>query len=159
MTALLTHRDEPTILAWELMNEPNGLPQALRDEWIAQMSAFVKFVDPNHLVSSGLANVQSRLEALSIPTIDFATWHGYPLYYSLTIPEFNSLITDFCNLGASQNKPVLMEEFAYARSNPGQAAAYSKWLQTLTDDRNCGGWLVWRAGVASGSRLILKRRT
>jgi hypothetical protein len=41
-------------------------------------------------------------------------------------------------------KPVLLEEFGYARSNPDAAEVYATWLDTLTRDPNCAGWIVWR---------------
>jgi mannan endo-1,4-beta-mannosidase len=138
------YEDDPTILAWELMNEPNARPRALRWEWLADMSAFVKSLDPNHPVSSGAANVADQLADMSIPTIDFGTWHGYPLYYNLSVSQFDDLITRFCGLAASYQKPVLLEEFGYARSNQDQPGAYTRWLDTVTRDRNCAGWLVWR---------------
>ncbi|MGB8277892.1 MAG: cellulase family glycosylhydrolase [Methylovirgula sp.] len=140
----LAYKNDPTILAWELMNEPNAKPDTLRLAWTAEMSAYVKSLDPNHLVSSGHANVDSRLSDLSIPTVDFGTWHGYPLYYRLDVPQFDKLITEFCGLAAAHQKPVLLEEFGYARSNLDQAHAYASWLETLTRDRNCAGWIVWR---------------
>jgi mannan endo-1,4-beta-mannosidase len=140
----LTYRDDPTIFGWELMNEPYGRPDRLREAWIAEMSAYVKSLDRNHMVSSGHANVYNRLSDLSIPSIDFGTWHGYPLYYNLTPLQFNSLITDFCTLARKSQKPVLLEEFGYARSNPDQAPAYQTWLDTIHDDSDCGGWMVWR---------------
>jgi hypothetical protein len=43
-------------MAWELMNEGNASPESLRLEWTAEMSAYVKSLDSNHLVSSGNAN-------------------------------------------------------------------------------------------------------
>jgi mannan endo-1,4-beta-mannosidase len=108
------------------------------------MSAFVKSVDPNHLVSSGHANVANKLSDLTIPTLDFGTWHGYPLYYKLTVQQFNDTITEFCQLAARAKKPVLLEEFGYARSNRDSAEAYAMWLDTLARDPNCAGWVVWR---------------
>jgi hypothetical protein len=69
----LAYRDDPTIMAWELMNEGNARPEGLRLIWTAEMSAYVKSLDPNHLVSSGL-----KLSDLMIPALDFGTWHGYP---------------------------------------------------------------------------------
>ena len=53
-------RDDPTIMAWELMNEGNAQPEALRLAWTAEMSAYIKSVDPNHLVSSGHANIAAK---------------------------------------------------------------------------------------------------
>jgi len=143
-TTGVRYKDDPTIMAWELMNEPNAEPKALLMSWTAEMSAFVKSEDTNHLVSSGHANVKSRIADLAIPSIDFGTWHGYPLYYKLTVGQFDHLIGELCGLAAARQKPVLLEEFGYARSNPDQADAYRQWLTTLTRDRNCGGWLAWR---------------
>jgi mannan endo-1,4-beta-mannosidase len=140
----LAYQDDPTIMAWELMNEGNARPEALRLAWTAEMSAYVKSLDSNHLVSSGHANVSEKLSDLMIPTLDFGTWHGYPLYYNLTVPEFNDLITEFCQLAARADKPVLLEEFGYARSNRDFPDAYEKWLDTLTRDPKCAGWIVWR---------------
>lgn len=141
----LAYRDDPTIMAWELMNEGNAQPEALRLAWTGEMSAYVKSLDSNHLVSSGHANIlDPKLADLTIPTLDFGTWHGYPLYNKLTVHQFNDMITEFCLLAARAKKPVLLEEFGHARSNQNAAAAYAMWLDTLTRDRNCAGWMVWR---------------
>jgi mannan endo-1,4-beta-mannosidase len=140
----LAYRDDPTIMAWELMNEGNARPESLRLAWTAEMSAYVKSQDHNHLVGSGHANVNPKLSDLTIPTLDFGTWHGYPLYYNLTVREFNDAITEFCGMAGRADKPVLLEEFGYARSNRDSADAYALWLDTLARDSNCAGWLVWR---------------
>lgn len=136
----LHYRDDPTIMAWELMNEPNAEPDQLRMAWVSEMSAYVKSQDRNHLVGSGHAN----LNDLPIPTVDFGTWHGYPIFLKMSPQQFDNLIPQFCALAAVYQKPVLLEEFGYARSNPDQVESYTKWLNTLTKDRNCAGWLVWR---------------
>jgi mannan endo-1,4-beta-mannosidase len=138
------YRDDPTIMAWELMNEGNANPESLRLAWTAEMSAYVKSLDSNHLVGSGYANVSEKLSDLTIPTLDFGTWHGYPLYYNLTVQQFNDTISEFCGLASTAEKPVLLEEFGYARSNPDQNAAYTMWLNTLTARHDCAGWMVWR---------------
>lgn len=140
----IAYRDDPTIMAWELMNEGNASPESLRLAWTAEMSAYVKFLDPNHLVSSGHANVSDKLSDLAISTLDFGTWHGYPLYYNLTVQQFGDTITEFCQLAARANKPVLLEEFGYARSNKDSAGAYAMWLDKLGRDPDCAGWMVWR---------------
>lgn len=140
----IIYRDDPTIMAWELMNEGNAQLEALRLAWTAEMSAYVKSLDPNHFVSPGHANVSEKLSDLTIPTRNFGTWHGYPLYYKLTVQQFNDLIPEFCRLAVRDGKPVLLEEFGYARSNPKSVEAYAMWLDTLTRDRNCAGWVVWR---------------
>lgn len=140
----LAYRDDPTIMAWELMNEGNAEPESLRLAWTAEMSAYVKSLDPNHLVGSGHAGVADRMSDLAVPTIDFGTWHGYPLYYNLTVAQFDDTISEFCGLAAAAKKPALLEEFGYARSNADYVEAYATWLDTMNRDPDCAGWLVWR---------------
>jgi mannan endo-1,4-beta-mannosidase len=140
----LAYRDDPAIMAWELMNEGNAAPESLRLGWSAEMSAYIKSLDPNHLVGSGHAGFLDRMADLAVPGLDFGTWHGYPLYYALSVGQFDRLIGEFCRLGARAGKPVLLEEFGYARSNPNVADAYARWLDTLSRDPDCAGWLVWR---------------
>jgi mannan endo-1,4-beta-mannosidase len=138
------YRDEPAIMAWELMNEGNANPLSLRLSWTAEMSAFVKSLDSHHLVGSGNANVPDGMPDLTIGTLDFGTWHGYPLYNNMTVEQFDRMIAEFCGLARRADKPVLLEEFGYARSNPAAADAYEMWLGTLAQDRDCAGWIVWR---------------
>ncbi len=140
----VAYKEDPTIFAWDLMNEPNIEPRRLLNEWISEMSSFVKMLDPNHLVTSGHANIDNHLSDIRIPAIDFATWHGYPIYNNRTVGQMDELIKEYCDLAASYEKPVLLEEFGYARSNPDQIAAYRRWLDTIDLHPDCAGWLVWR---------------
>jgi mannan endo-1,4-beta-mannosidase len=140
----LRYRDDPTIMAWELANEANALPEQLRLRWTAEMAAYLKSQDPNHLIGSGNANPDLATFDISVPNIDFGTWHGYPKYLDINPEQFNVMIKQYCDVAPIHRKPVLLEEFGYARSNPDQIAAYEKWLKTLAQDRNCAGWLVWR---------------
>jgi mannan endo-1,4-beta-mannosidase len=140
----VAYKDEPAIFAWELMNEPYAKPARVFIEWVTEMSLAVKSIDRRHLVASGHANVDNRLSDLAIESIDFGTWHGYPLYYKLTNEKFSALIDEMCALGKRHQKPVLLEEFGLARSHPDQAQVYEDWLARLERNPDCAGWLVWR---------------
>ncbi|KAG0502766.1 hypothetical protein HPP92_002838 [Vanilla planifolia] len=53
----ITYKDDPTIFAWELMNEPRcpSDPSGNRlQSWIQEMAFYVKSIDPNHLLEVGL---------------------------------------------------------------------------------------------------------
>lgn len=53
----ITYKDDPTIFAWELMNEPRcgSDPSGNKlQEWIEEMAVYVKRIDPKHLVEIGL---------------------------------------------------------------------------------------------------------
>ncbi len=140
----IAYKDDPTIFGWDLMNEPVARSSGLQSQWISEMAAYVKSVDPNHLVTSGQANVSDKLSDIADPNLDFAVWHGYPLYYRLTVTQFDLLIRDFCSRARQYGKPVLLEEFGYARSNADQAEAYQRWLRTIQEDPDCAGWVIWR---------------
>jgi mannan endo-1,4-beta-mannosidase len=125
-------------MAWELMNEGNAQPLAVRRAWVAEMSSYIKSLDHNHLVASGNANDKTLdlVFDLSVSSIDFGTWHGYPKYFGINTDQFNDLIPRYCEVAATYHKPVLLEEFGYARSHANQVAVYAKWLDTVTKDRN-----------------------
>jgi mannan endo-1,4-beta-mannosidase len=81
------YRDDPTILAWELMNESTYVGDdaaRARRAWIAEMARFIKKLDPNHLVSPGLLGYDSRrereewLRVMQLPEVDFCDLHFYP---------------------------------------------------------------------------------
>ncbi|KAI4353569.1 hypothetical protein L6164_002508 [Bauhinia variegata] len=53
----ITYKEDPTIFAWELMNEPRCNMDSSGDtlqNWIEEMAVYVKSIDPKHLVEIGL---------------------------------------------------------------------------------------------------------
>ncbi|MFI1576259.1 cellulase family glycosylhydrolase [Streptomyces anulatus] len=50
------YKDDPTIFAWDLMNEPRYQAQSPEEDveattlraWVDEMGAFIKKIDPNH---------------------------------------------------------------------------------------------------------------
>lgn len=99
------YRDDPTILLWELANEPRANPGpdgeisdgdfAAIQEWIEEMSAFVKSVDSNHMVSTGsqgfyrTGNMDEGVDGTGVDfienhrpdTVDACSFHFYPRHY------------------------------------------------------------------------------
>ena len=80
------YRDDPTIFGWELMNEaqaPTGR-WAERRAWVAEMSAYIKSLDPDHLVAPGTWGYRTSwerrewLEEHRLPTVDYCDVHNYP---------------------------------------------------------------------------------
>jgi mannan endo-1,4-beta-mannosidase len=140
----LRYRDDPTIMAWDVANEATAKPDQLRFQWTTEMAAYIKQQDPNHLVTSGNDNLDVEKFDISTSTIDFGTWHGYPKYRGINVDQFDLLIPQYCDAAVLYQKPVLLEEFGYARSNLDQIAAYAKWLNTISKDPNCAGWVVWK---------------
>lgn len=48
----VTYKNDPTIMLWELANEPEGR-EAFR-QWVADTADYIKSIDDNHLVSTGM---------------------------------------------------------------------------------------------------------
>lgn len=140
----VAYKDDPTIMAWDLMNEPDIHPIPLMVTWVAEMSKFVKSIDPRHLVASGRASMREPFAELDAANIDFGTWHGYPSYENMTHDAFNSLIAKNCDLAAEYGKPILLEEFGIPRWDADQAHAYRTWFATVAKRSTCAGWVVWR---------------
>jgi Cellulose binding domain/Cellulase (glycosyl hydrolase family 5) len=89
--------NDPTVLAWELMNEPryqdatpneNTTGTTLR-AWVDEMGAYVKSLDPNHLLGTGMEGQQTAygyggdagnpfVYIHQSPYIDFTSGHMYP---------------------------------------------------------------------------------
>ena len=140
----VAYKDDPTIFAWELMNEPEIQPVPLFLAWVGEMAAYVKSLDPNHMLASGQASIQTKLVELQIPSIDFGTWHGYPAYQSVAPETFDTQIMDYCDRARVLGKPVILEEFGVARSDPSRPEIYRNWLAKIQANSSCAGWMVWR---------------
>lgn len=153
----IRYKDDPTIFAWDLMNEPeidntvldgNGVP--LAQSWITEMAAHVKSVDRHHLVATGGEGFYDRASVidpaieLAIPSIDFGTWHTYPAYHGITPAQVVDLIHRHGRTAAAVDKPVLMQEFGYSYLNADQPEVYRSWVDAVYDDPNCAGWTFWR---------------
>lgn len=135
----VAYKDEPTIMAWELMNEPRCTSDPSGrtiQAWITEMAAYLKSIDSNHLLEAGLEgfygqgssqkqqynpNFQIGTDFIAnnqIPGIDFATVHSYPDQWlpSSDSESQESFLNNWLNnhIQDAQNilrKPVLFAEF------------------------------------------------
>ncbi|QDT68863.1 hypothetical protein MalM25_17880 [Planctomycetes bacterium MalM25] len=67
------YREDPTILGWETGNELDSPP-----EWTRRVSAYLKEIDPDHLVIDGNALNGVPVHSLDDPNVDVVTTHHYP---------------------------------------------------------------------------------
>ncbi|PHT93874.1 Mannan endo-1,4-beta-mannosidase 1 [Capsicum annuum] len=93
----VAYKDDPTILSWELMNEPrctSDLSGKTMQYWITEMTRHFKSIDKNHLLEIGLEefygnnrkqyypkSLEFRTDFVSnnqIKGIDFTSIHMYP---------------------------------------------------------------------------------
>lgn len=143
----VVYKDEPTIMAWELMNEPRCTSDPSGrtiQAWITEMASYVKSVDGNHLLEAGLEgfygqtspqkqqynpNFQVGTDFIAnnqIPGIDFATVHSYPDQWFSSSSDDTQL--SFLNewlknhIQDAQNvlrKPLLFTEFGKSSKDSG----------------------------------------
>jgi endo-1,4-beta-mannosidase len=119
------YRDDPTILAWQLMNEATAVSDAsgscpdqdaagnaLR-AWAADMAALVKSLDPNHLLSIGTSGASqcgtagARYRALyATPGVDLCESHDYSTPGVALLPGLASEIAA-CH---ALDKPIFVGE-------------------------------------------------
>jgi mannan endo-1,4-beta-mannosidase len=80
------YREDPTILGYELLNEAQAMTMrwAERRAWFAEMSDYLKSLDPDHLIAPGDWGYRSAAERRewladhSLPHIDYCDVHNYP---------------------------------------------------------------------------------
>jgi mannan endo-1,4-beta-mannosidase len=131
----VNYKEDPTIMAWELANEPRGIDNidAYR-KWISNSAALIKKSDPNHLVTIGSEGTTSSNFAgtdpekdHSDPNIDYQTihiwvqnWNIYdPQKADSTFDQSVSYMKDYLNkhveVSRKINKPLVLEEFGISR--------------------------------------------
>ncbi len=87
----LRYTEDATLMAWEIANEPRAFGYENKEafaEWIAQTAAQIKKLDKHHMVavgsegSWGCENVMALYEQIHAdPTIDYRTFHIWPLHW------------------------------------------------------------------------------
>ncbi|GJN22387.1 hypothetical protein PR202_gb09943 [Eleusine coracana subsp. coracana] len=156
----VAYKDDPTIFAWELMNEPrcqSDLSGKTLQGWISEMAGYVKSVDPNHMVEIGLEGFYGEdrkqlnpgytvgtdfISNNFIPSVDFATIHSYPDQW-VSGSSSNEAQVEFMrrwmashanDSAAVLRKPLLVTEFGWSsRSNGYTVAARDAYFRMVYD--------------------------
>ncbi|KAF9452368.1 glycoside hydrolase family 5 protein [Macrolepiota fuliginosa MF-IS2] len=170
--------NEPTIMAWELANEPRckgstgttsgSCTTTTITNWAKEISAYIKTLDSNHLVAIGDEGFYNQPGAptypyqgsegvdfdanLAISSIDFGTFHSYPTPWGQTGNETawgTQWIADHAKSMTTANKPVILEEFGVTSN---QVSTYTSWFNEAVSSGLTGD-LIWQAGshLSSGN--------
>jgi len=134
--------DDPTIMSWQLANEPRPgrgemSPEAIQAyyNWIDGTAGFIKSLDPNHLVSSGSEGKTGSLDSMEIfikahdtENIDYLTFHMWAKNwgwidtqnmegtFSNAQENASAYILSHIEIANQMNKPIVMEEFGFPRN-------------------------------------------
>ncbi|MCR6651182.1 MAG: cellulase family glycosylhydrolase [Cellvibrionaceae bacterium] len=133
--------DDPTIMSWQLANEPRlGSDQGGRSfypqfkTWVEQTARFIKSLDSNHLVSTGsegsmgtLRDLDLYKEVHAIAEIDYLTFHMWPKnwgWFDVTRPEetytqaianAKAYVLQHLEVAEELGRPLVLEEFGIER--------------------------------------------
>ncbi|MEO8416077.1 MAG: glycosyl hydrolase [Ginsengibacter sp.] len=138
-TNYLTHKkysQDPAIMAWELANEPRPMRASAVNsykEFISNAAAFIKKLDPNHLVTTGTEgymstdNIQLYKDIHDDKNINYLTIHIWPKNWgwfsgkeiaggmdSILIKTIRYLDVHK-QVAEELNKPLVIEEFGLPR--------------------------------------------
>ncbi|KAM4122012.1 hypothetical protein ACJW30_01G049200 [Castanea mollissima] len=166
----IAYKDDPTIMAWELMNEPrcpSDKSGKTIQAWITEMASYLKSIDGNHLLEIGLEGFYGASKQASnpnfqvgtdfitnnqIPGIDFATVHAYPDQWLPGSSDENQLsfLNSWLNdhIQDAQNilhKPVLFAEFGKSlklSSNTQRDRLFNRVYSTIYSSASGGGAAV-----------------
>lgn len=137
----ITYKNDPTIMAWQLANEPRpgqgagSIPEIPNYiQWIDKTAGYIQSLDENHLVSTGsegfmgsLDSMQVFIDAHNTPNIDYLTFHMWAknwgwydaqepeATFDQTLENARNYIRDHVAVARQLNKPIVMEEFGLAR--------------------------------------------
>ena len=140
----VAYRDDPTIFGWELMNEAQIITGrwAERRAWFAEMSGYIKSLDPNHLVASGtwgFRTAAQRREWLAdhaIPTIDYCDVHNYPRddhdSFTDNPSDLKAFIENRAAAAFSLGKPLVVGEFGMGPEGYNNSSEL-EWYKALLD--------------------------
>ncbi len=119
----ILYRDDPTIFGWELMNEAQALTGrwSERRAWIAEMSTYLRSLDPHHVISPGTWGFRSAAERREwlidhqLPNVDYCDVHNYPKDDTDSFVDSPTALREFIDNRAaaafSIKKPLVMGEF------------------------------------------------
>jgi len=130
---------DPSIMAWELVNEPRPMRPAANEAykaWINKTAAYIKSLDKNHLVTTGHEGIMATdgdtelyEQVHADKNIDYLTIHIWPKNWGWFKPE--TLEQDFASVRTKTvdyidkhaviarrlQKPLVLEEFGLPRDN------------------------------------------
>ncbi|KAI0909780.1 glycoside hydrolase superfamily [Ustulina deusta] len=157
------YASSPAVFAWELANEPrcNGCAASVLTTWATEISAYIKSLDPAHMVALGdegfgLATGGDGsypftygegldFEAnLQIASLDFATFHLYPSSWGTSNDWGNLWITTHAAACEAAGKPCLFEEYGVTYDH---CTIEAPWQETALASTGVSADLFWQLGT------------
>ncbi|KAF9887693.1 hypothetical protein FE257_009646 [Aspergillus nanangensis] len=162
------YKDSEAIFAWELGNEPRcqGCDTDVIYNWATATSAFIKSLDPDHMVAVGDEGMGLTVGSddsypystdegsdfaknLDIPDIDFGTFHLYTTDWGITDNSWgNGWIESHAKACEAAGKPCVFEEYGMKGDH---CTAEIEWQKTSLNTTGMGGDMFWQYGQTLSS--------
>jgi mannan endo-1,4-beta-mannosidase len=129
--------NDPTIMTWELANEPRAFSNENKEpflNWVNETSAYIKSLDPNHLVTTGTEGKWGCEGDLGLfekihssKNVDYLTMHIWPFNWNWLKPQdmagtigkaiqnTGEYMDEQLSVASKLNKPLVFEEFGLPR--------------------------------------------
>jgi mannan endo-1,4-beta-mannosidase len=167
----LPYKTDPTVFSWELCNEPRDELDdtgVTLNNWIAEMSTYIKSLDTTHLVSIGSEGLLDArgwyatgvvyVTQHQISTINFCTFHIYPNSANWSWSSTQFMMNRYISWGQNScNKPVIMEEYGLSTGfmNYGAYSSYQLMLHEI-DTAGGAGSNIWYWSSGSQDDISLR---
>lgn len=179
----IAYNEDPTIMAWELMNEPRNPDDKtgkVLTAWADEMSAYMKSLAPLQLCAVGDEGAFVRKGAtgfmnegtymyngtqgtdfdalLALRNIDYGTYHLYPEGWGIVPDAVQGwgvkYIEDHIDSGKAAGKPVVLEEYGIAATgDQNRLAIYDSWNRTVYEKGGAGS-MVWILTASNDKELV-----
>ncbi|KAJ1998622.1 hypothetical protein H4R26_005389 [Coemansia thaxteri] len=142
--------DDSSVLAWELMNEPQIIESVGADghaqlfRWINDTASYIASLDPRHLITTGAESKNGRTWFSTMhksPHITLASCHFWPLnwgYYNSTDPsnqsteysisKLHDFVQNINQWSLDLNMPSILFEYGLMRDSWGQSSGLNAYL-------------------------------
>jgi mannan endo-1,4-beta-mannosidase len=144
----VAYKNDPTIFAWDLMNEPRDEKDTagnLLVAWIDQMAGFLKKQGVRQLVTTGAEGLRASngthysgtdfIRDHQSPSIDYAVFHVYPTMggSGWNMNTMSAILAAYVrDAHTILKKPVVMEEFGIEKGKPGYNQA--QWIYAMMNE-------------------------
>ncbi|HXI23192.1 MAG TPA: hypothetical protein VNG71_04890 [Pyrinomonadaceae bacterium] len=151
------YRDDPTIFGYELLNEAQCVTGRWEERraWIAEMSSYLKSLDPSHLIAPGdwgyrsAAERREWLKDHALPNIDYCDVHHYPIndgdLFVTSLEALRDFIADRVAAAYSLKKPLVFGEFGMGPEGY-KGISEIDWYRSYFDHtarEGAGGAMFW----------------
>lgn len=154
------YSEDPAILAWDLMNEPRAADPTVVQDWVEEMTQYIRQHDQIHLLMVGTervvseTNEQHAVGICQLELVDICSAHLY-LYDQdrelfASPEELEQFLAEQARAAQAAGKPILLGEVGISKTRRPFGIPPAEMLQQITSiSRQQGyqGTLIWNWSI------------